>query len=592
MTQSANSYLQVTELDFEEIRTNLKAYLSTQDQFADYDFEGSGMAVLLDVLAYNTHYNAFYTNMLANEMFLDTAQQRDSVVSHAKLVGYVPTSAIGATANVSLTFTGIANTVAQFTIPKNSQFTTTIDDITYTYVTPAAYKVVNESNTFSRAITIKEGLPLTHRFVIDSNNPQRYVLPNDGVDTTSIQVHVQNSLTDTSTEEFVRATNLFQVFSTSPVFFVEEAYDGKYEILFGSGSLGKSPVDGNVIIVDYLVCNGEDTNGASTFSVDQLTLQPSSVTYDDVALTVNSSSIGGRPKETVDSIKFNAPRNYQTQNRAVIDNDYQRILLAENPDLQSVIAFGGEKADPPVYGKVFVAIKPFAEQFATQTRKQQLRESILTRVPLAVDPVFIDADYTFIIPSITTFYNQSKTVVTTSEIEQEIRNTITAFSTNNLERFGNRLRYSRFVRALDNLTVGSILNNDADLTLQKRVVPNTNAPEKVTLRYNNPIRPQSLTSTQFTFNGFDSFVDDDGNGNVRIYRFNENRQKVIGVAVAGTVNYDTGLVEIENFQPSAYAGIELRFSITPDRLDIIPVREQILLMNQADATITLVAETE
>src|SRR6056300_1468429 len=225
MATSANSYLKVTELDFEEIKTNMKSFLSTQTQFKDYDFEGSAISTLLDVLAYNTHYNSYYVNMLANEMFLDTAQQRESVVSKAKELGYVPVSAIGATANVNLAFTGVASSTSQFTIPKNSKFTTTIDDIQYTYVTPEAFTVTNNNNTFSRAITIREGLPLTHRFTVNSANPVRYILPNENVDVSSITVSVQESVADTTVTEFTRATNVTQVFSTSPVFFVEEAYD-------------------------------------------------------------------------------------------------------------------------------------------------------------------------------------------------------------------------------------------------------------------------------------------------------------------------------------------------------------------------------
>ena len=589
MATSANSYLQVTELDFEQIRTNLKSYLSTQSQFQDYDFEGSAMAVLLDVLSYNTHYNAYYINMLANEMFLDTAQQRDSVVSHAKLVGYTPVSAIGASANVTLTFSGVSGVTSQFTIPKNSKFTTTIDDIQYTYVTPQAYVVTNDANTFSRAINIKEGLPLTHRFTVSDANPTRYVLPNENVDVSSITVRVQESVADTTVTEFVRATNVAQVFSTSPVYFVEEAYDLKYEILFGSGSLGKSLKNGNIVIVEYLVCNGDATNGATTFSIDDLTgiTEP----YTTATITTNTSSLGGRPAETTDSIKFNAPRFYQTQNRAVVDNDYQRILLAENSDLQSVIAFGGELASPPVYGKVFVAVKPFGEEFATANRKQQLRESILNRVPLAIDPVFIDPDYTYLIPSVTVFYNASQTVVSTGEIETQILNSIRDFSTNNLERFGNRLRYSRFVRALDNTQNGSILNTDATIKIQKRFVPNVNRAERKTLNFNNPIRVNTLSSTQFTLSGFSAFFDDDGNGNVRIYRFNESKQKVFIDETAGTIDYTNGIVDINAFQPTAFSSIEMKITVTQDRLDVIPIREQILIMDVNDAKVTLVGET-
>jgi len=587
---TANTYLQITELDFENIRSNLKTFLSNQTQFRDYDFEGSAMATMLDVLAYNTHYNAYYVNMLGNEMFLDTAQQRDSVVSHAKLLGYLPTSSIGASANVQLTFTGVANTTSQFTIPKNSQFVTTIDDIQYTYVTPQAYTVKNTANTFTIPVTIKEGIPLTQRFNVDFANPIRYIIPNQNVDTSSISVKVQNSAVDTTVVEYTQATDLETITSTSRIYFIEEAIDGRYEIIFGSGSLGKALDNGNVVIVEYLVCAADVTNGATTFSVDDLSGITES--YSSVAITLNSRSSGGRNQESIESIKFNAPRSYQTQNRAIVDNDYQRILLCENSDLQSVIAFGGEQADPAVYGKVYIAVKPFGEQFATVTRKQQLKDSIITRTPLSIDPVFIDPDYTYVLPTITTYYDRTSTTDSTGTIELAVRTAIDSFSSLNLERFGNRLRYSRFVRALDNISTGAIFNNDAQLILEKRVVPNTQRPEKITLRYNNAIRRGTLISTQFTYLNFTCLVDDDELGNVRIFRYNANREKVTVVSAAGTINYDTGVVTIENFQPSAYAGIEMKVRATPERLDVIPVREQILIMTSNDATITLVGEAD
>jgi len=584
---TANTYLRVTELDFGNIRTNLKNYLSTQDQFADYNFEGSAMAVLLDVLAYNTHYNAYYLNMLANEMFLDTAQQRESVVSRAKELGYVPVSAIGASANVQVTFSGVTSGTTQFTIPKNSTFTTTVDDVTYTYVTPQAYTVIEDGGLYSRAVTIKEGEPVTHRFTVSTANPIRYIIPNPNVDVSSITVSVQESATDTTTTEFTRATNISQIYSTSPVYFLEEVADKKYEVIFGSGSLGKSLKNGNIVIVNYLVCNGDATNGADSFSIDTLNV---GVSYSSASLTTNTNAAGGRPLETVESIKFNAPRNYQTQNRAVVDNDYQRILLSENADLQSVVAFGGEQADPPVYGKVYIVVKPYSEEFATTSRKAQIRSSILDRTPLGIDPVVIDAEYTYLIPTITTYYDKSTSTATEAQIRALVKTAISTFASSNLERFGNRLRYSRFVRALDNISGVSILNNDAVVKMQKRFVPNVNVAEKVHLHFHNPIRPGTITSTQFTYNGFLAYLDDDEAGNINIYRFNASKQKVNIVAGAGTIDYTTGELDIENFAPTAYADIQLRVTATPDRFDIIPVREQILLMDSNDAVITVVPE--
>jgi hypothetical protein len=584
---AANTYLQVTELDFDDIRDNLKTYLSSQDQFRDYNFEGSAMSTLLDVLAYNTHYNAYYVNMLGNEMFLDTAQQRDSVVSHAKLLGYTPVSAIGSTANVQITFTGVDSGVNTITIPKNSKFSTTVDDVSYTYVTPEAYTISSTTTTFTGPINIKEGDPLTHRFTFDASNPGRFILPNKNVDTSSITVRVQNSSSDTNTTEFVRATNLKQIYADSDVFFLEEAADEKYEIVFGNGILGKALVDGNIVIADYLVCNGGDTNGADTFSIDSINIGSS---YTTASLSVNSISVGGRNQESVDSIKFNAPRIYQTQNRCVVDNDYQRILLAENADLESVVAFGGEQADPPVYGKVYVAVKPYGELYATLNRKTTLRTSIVDRTPLGIDPVIIDADYTYIIPTITTYFDKTRTRVTAASISADIRSAITSWATSNLGRFGNKLRYSRFVRSLDNIANAAILNNDAEIKLQKRFAPSTDYSQLVTLKYNNPIRPGTVTSTEFTYNGYSSYIDDDSNGNINIYRFNSDKERVNVVANAGTVDYTTGEVIVQSFAPTAYSDNRIKVTVTPNRLDIIPVREQILIMDAQDAEINTVAE--
>lgn len=582
---TANTYLKVTDLDYSQIRSNLQTYLSNRDELRDFNFEGSVLSTLLDVLAYNTHYNAYYVNMLANEMFLDTAQQRDSVVSRAKELGYLPISSIGATSNVSITFAGVESGVTNFTIAKNSKFTTTVDDVTYTYVTPKAFTVVEDNGAFSTSIDIKEGEPLTHRFTKTSDT-QRFILPNKNIDISSITVKVQESSVDTETKDWILATNINQVFSTSRVYFLEEAADEKYEIIFGSGSLGKSLDIGNIVIVDYLVCNGDATNGASTFSIDDISV---SANYTSASLVTNSTSRGGRFAESIESIKFNAPRAYQTQNRAVIDNDYQRILLSENADLQSVVAFGGEQASPPVYGKVYIAVKPFGEEFATANRKNQIKTSIMDRTPLGIDPVIINPDYTYLITSIKTYYDKTNSNETDSSVEQAVRDAISSFATNNLERFGNKLRYSRFVRSLDNITTGNILNNDATIKMQKRFVPNTNIAERVELNYNNPIRPGTLTSTEFTYRGFLCYLDD-SNGNVNIFRFDSNKQKVNIVSGAGTIDYDSGLIVIENFAPSAYADIQIKVTVTPDRVDIIPVREQILLMDSNDAVITVIPE--
>jgi hypothetical protein len=587
---SANTYLKVTELDFEEIRTNLKTYLSSQDKFSDYSFEGSAMSVLLDVLAYNTHYNAYYLNMVANEMFLDTAQQRDSVVSRAKELGYAPTSAIGSQADVVINFTGVDASVPQLTIPKNSKFAATVDDVTYTFVSPEAVKIDRSTtNTFSKTITIKEGEPLSHAWTASSSNPVRYIIPNTGVDTSSITVKVQNSSTDSTVTEFKRATNVNQVFTTSPVFFLEESADKKYEIVFGQGGLGKSIQAGNIITVDYLVCNGSATDGVGTFSVESVVTGVTPAPTATIT-SVTKKASGGRAQESIESIKFNAPRNFQTQNRAVVANDYDRIILSENSDLQSVIAFGGEEYDPPTYGKVYIAVKPFNEEFATITRKQRLRDSIKDRTPLAVDPVIIDADYTYLIPTINVNYDLTRTALTDDAIASNVRDSIKAFSDTNLERFGNKLRYSRFVRALDNTSEGAILNTDAAIRIEKRFVPNINVATNVKMIFNNPVRENSILSTQFTYSGFPAYLGDDGLGNIDIFRFSAEKTKINIVAAAGTIDYTTGAIEVQNFAPTAFSDIQVKVSASTKNFDVVSIREQLLIIDSANAVINVQGE--
>ena len=583
---SANTYLNVTEVDFADIKSNLKSYLQSQTQFNDYDFEGSNMSVLLDVLSYNTHYNAFYTNMLANEMFLDTAQQRDSVVSRAKELGYITRSARGASANVTLTFTGVSNAISEFALPKNTTFTTSINDRTFTFVTPETNIVKNISNAFSKAITITEGTPVTQEFTVNDASPIKYVIPNENVDTRSIRVTVKESASSSANTIYTQATNIREVNNQSAVYYLQETHDKQYEILFGTGSLGKPVVNGNVIQIEYRVCHGIQTNGANTFSIDSLSVTPS---YTSVSLSVNSVARGGVEIESVDSIKFNAPRNFKIQNRAVVAKDFERIILNENTNLSSVIAFGGEEAEPALHGKVYIAIKPQGELIPTATLKDEIKNSIKTRTMLGIDPVIIDPTYLYVVPTITTYYDTLKANIGSGAIQALVRDAIVNFSKTNLEQFGQKLRYSRFVRSIDN-TNEAILNNEAEFEIQKRFVPSTTTSSLIELQYHNALQPSSISSTAFTFNNFISRLDDDGLGNIRIFRFNEQKQKVFVNSTAGTVDYSTGKISINNFIVSAFDGIEIKVNANPANKDIVPVREQILIISSADAVINTQAE--
>ena len=583
---SANTYLNITEVDFADIKSNLKTYLQSQTQFNDYDFEGSNMSVLLDVLSYNTHYNAFYTNMLANEMFLDTAQQRDSVVSRAKELGYITRSARGASANVTITFTGVSNAISEFALPKNTTFTTSINNRTFTFVTPETNKIKNISNTFSKAITITEGTPVTQEFTVNDASPVKYVIPNENVDTRSIRVTVKESSVSSANTIYTQATNIRDVNNQSAVYYLQETHDKQYEILFGTGSLGKPVVNGNVIQVEYRVCHGIQTNGANTFSIDNLSIAPS---YTSTNLSVNSVARGGVEIESVDSIKFNAPRNYKIQNRAVVAKDFERIILNENTNLSSVVAFGGEEAIPAVHGKVYIAIKPQGELIPTATLKDEIKNSIKSRTMLGIDPIIIDPTYLYVIPTITTYYDTLKANIGTSAIQALVRDSITNYSTNSLEQFGKKLRYSRFVRDLDN-TNDAVLNNEAEFQMQKRFVPSRTSATLVELEFHNAIEKNSITSTTFTFNNFIAQLDDDGLGNIRMFRFNTDKEQVFIDSKAGAIDYTTGKVSLNSFVVSAFDGIEVKVNANPVNKDIVPVREQIIIISSADAVINTQAE--
>jgi hypothetical protein len=590
----ANTYLNITETDFSDIRANLESYLSTQAQFQDYDFEGSAMSTLLDVLAYNTHYNAFYINMLANEMFLDTAQQRDSVVSRAKELGYLPVSAKGASANVTLTFTGVANTIGTFLISANSKFTTTIDDIGYTFVTPEDFVVQGVANTinpdvddFIKEITIIEGEPLQHRFTVSSAAPIKYRLPNANVDTGSIKLRVQESAADATQTTFTKATNIVNVANNSPVYFLHESFDEKYEISFGDGVLGKAVKNNNIVIVDYRVCNGAMTNGSDVFSVGALS---ATADYTTVTLALKSKATGGRTQESISSIKFNAPKYYETQNRAIIAEDYSRILLNENSDLASVVSYGGEKRIPAVYGKVYIAVKPLQEDYITSERKTQLRLAIKDRTPLALDPVFVDAEYLYAIPTIEVLYDSKATVKTGDWFISKAKAALVTYNNNNLNQFNKRFRFSQFARSIDNVDV-AIFNSAISMKIQKRFTPDTNVSQTVILDYKNSIRVSTVDSTSFTYNGFQAFLDDDGLGNINIYRYNTEKSKTNIVENAGTIVYNTGLITINNFAPTAYSGVEIKVTVTPENLDIVPTQETIIVLDSEAATITATSES-
>ena len=563
---AANSAIKVTSIDFDTIKTNLKTYLASQGEFKDYDFEGSSMSVLLDLMSYNTYYQSIYTNMVANEMFLDSAQIRNNIVSRAKMLGYTPRSAQGSTATVRLNITPSASPAPDsITVAKNTTFTSTIDGTDYTFVTPDQTTINSNNGVFAATVNIKEGTPITHRFTVSTSNPVKYVLPNENIETDSIAVQVQVSSSNTTANVYSKATNITTVDNNSPVYYIQENNDGKYELTFGDGVLGNKLKDGNIVIADYRVVTGADTNGANNF------ISPDTIAGEsNFTSTLVTAASGGAAKESDESIKFNAPKNLQAQNRAVTTNDYKTIILAENGDVQNVSVWGGEQNDPPIYGKVYIAGKPVTGDTISSTRKTEIINSLVDRQVQSIEAEMVDPTYLYIIPTIQVYFDPARTTLSSGELLTKVKNSVINFESRTLNNFKTTFLYSQLVRSIDN-TDDSITDNVLKIQIMMKVNHSIGSATTYTLLFNNSFSlPHAghlgtISSNAFTLDGQTQYFDDDGLGNLRTYYFSGTGTKVITNQTAGNV---------------------LKIKGVPNSNRIIPVRAQIPLI--ADTSITMI----
>lgn len=464
------SLLRVTELDFDSIKTNLKTFLKSQSEFADYDFEGSAMNILLDVLAYNTHYMGYYVNMVANEMFLDTAQIRNSVLSHAKLLGYVPRSMTAATARVNVVVTPPPEDVtSSVTINRLTDrfLTEAVDGSTnYNFVTLDNYTATKTGGSFIfNDVVLREGEPVVLTFTHDaSTNPKsRYVIPTPTVDTSTIRVIVQESVSSTSSETFTLAADLTDLTADSAVYFLEETESSRYTLTFGDGTFGKSLKTGNIVSISYLDTNASRANRASVF-----TSAGTIGGFSNVAITTTQIASGGAEKESIEDIKFRAPIHYTTQNRAVTKNDYSLLLKRDYPNIQSLSIWGGEEFDPPQYGKVFISLKPVTGYEFTRPEKQAIvNEIIKNRSVLTVTPEIIDPDLMYLQTKIIVYYDPRKTVRSPSQIQEAVKAVVAQYGSDNLNTFNSVFRGSK-LHALIDKADPAITSNDLEIYVQKR----------------------------------------------------------------------------------------------------------------------------
>ena len=471
MTQATK----ITELDFATIKSNLKDFLKSQPEFTDYNFEGSGLSVLLDVLAYNTHYMGYYMNMMANEMFIDTAQLRQSVVSHAKLLGYTPRSRVASQATINVAFqevVGGANSA--MTLPRFTKFTSAPKDgKSYTFVTvEQRVATKNNSGYFNfESVQIKEGNPVSYVFTFDSqtNEKQVFVLPDAGIDTSTLTVQVQKSVDNYSLETFEKAEDATAVTSDQPVYYLEENRDGKYQIYFGDGVIGKALENGNIVVVSYVVTSGDEANGIRTFNLSDNVMPGAGVT---INLVTESSA--GQQAETIDQVRFTAPKSFIAQNRAVTKNDYVALINRNYPYFDSVTVWGGEENDPPVYGKIFFSCKPRGNYEVTQSEIQYMKDYVLKPISvLTVTPEYVAPDYNYMNFVIDVVYDPRKTTKTAGGIQTAVYNAVTNFADTYLNTFNNTFKMSKLVRAIDDADP-SIENNSIRVLIEKRFRPLVN----------------------------------------------------------------------------------------------------------------------
>lgn len=590
--------LNITELDFDNIKQNLKTYLSKQKEFTDYDFEGSGMAVLLDLLSYNTHYNALYSNMLANEMFLDSADLRNSVVSHAKQIGYTARSARAPKATLNVTVNDA--TSATVTMAKGTAFTTTIDGVSYQYVTNKAVSITPTDGvyTFSN-VDVYEGTLVTNKYTVDTSDAnQRFLIKNINADTSTLKVTVQTSASDSTTETYTVSTDFTSATGDSKIFFLDAVEDQQYEITFGDGIIGKALSNGNVVNIEYVVTNGDASNSATTFA------SASSIDgFSNITVTVVSNSFGGAPVEENSSIKFNAPKRYSSQNRAVTVDDFKSIVRSIYPNIQSIRVWGGEENDPPVYGRTYISIKAISGSNITQAVKDDITTELKKYMVASVTPVISDPETIFLVVETDVKYDAKVTSKSTDDIKQLVLATLTNYNDNTLKKFDGILRHSNLVKTIDD-TDSSILSNSTKYKMYQEVTPVTTKKETYTIKFNNALyHPHSghmpiVSTTGFKINGDTTneyFLDDDGSGNIRLY-YNKDDIKTFANATQGTIDYTTGEIKINDLYITSVSNINgaastvFRLTVQPDSKDIKSVRNQVLEFNLNDATVNVTVD--
>jgi len=684
---TSNTVLRIAELDFDTIKINLREYLRSQNQFTEYDFEGSGLNILLDVLSYNTHYMAYYLNMIGNEMFLDSATLRNSVASHAKHLNYVPTSTKGATASIDIVVadTDPTSGLSTITLPAHSKFQSQqIDGVNYTFVNLDSYSasknVTSNTYTFSNVL-ITQGETITYNVVVDATNTKRrFLIPDANIDTSTLIVSITNSSVDSTKNTFILADDVTTLDSNSKVYFLEETDEDNYNIYFGDGIIGKNLSDDNIVNLKYLSSDGQASNKANSF-----TFISSLGSFSNVVVNSISAAAGGSQRDTIDRIKFLAPRFYTAQNRAVTKDDYGTLLLKDYPDVESISVWGGEENIPVVYGKIFISMKPKSGYVITQAEKDRIvKELISNRNVVTVTPEIVDPDFLYLKFEIAVNYGIKNTILDEASLANIVKNIVNSYNDTDLEKFNSAYRTSKLQNLISS-GEDSFLGSSVETVIQKRFEPTLNELKNYVIDFSVPLsrglyteklysyptfsildgagisRDALIEETPLSFTGVESIeitnsgsgytdsptvkitgdgsgatgkavvvngkiisinivnkgsnytaaivsiTDDTGSGATAIsvlsasigvlrsyYILGTTGEKVILNENFGTINYDTGQINITNFKPTSitsnpnYASGVLTLNIYPLDTTILPSRNRLLSIDPEDPTAILV----
>ena len=591
--------LNISELDFESIKAQFKDYLRNQTQFKDYNFEGSNMSVFLDVLAYNTFQNNFYANMAINEMFLDSAVLKNSVMSHAKELNYLPRSRKSARAVVNVTIIDSSIAGQTVTIPAYSQFTTTFQGTQFDFVTNKTWiaRKTAPSTFVANGVEIFEGQMLAsferEGYFIGDDGVLRVILTNENADTDSIEVFVDAEETDNQ-NVFLRRNDIFGVGPTDKVFYVEPYYDGRYVVYFGNNKFGLQPQAFEDIRVRYRITSGPEANGAFAFNLE---LTSSNATASVVTV---QAAAGGAERESLESIRYFAPKSLQIQERAVTTKDYEVLLQTQFPEIKAISAYGGEELNPPQFGKVAISVYlGEGREGLSNTLSSAYIAYLQDKSPIAVEPIFIDSEFLYGCVNVDVYYNPKITKKSAGNIEVMVRDTIAQYNTDNLDNFDVTLRLSKLTKAID-ATDDSIVSSSTSVCPYVVYSPALNQVESPSFKfYAKLVKPYpfniekgfvdykpAVRSSVFQYNNVDSFFQDDGLGNIQIVTSDLVNPQVVK-PIAGNINYETGEINLTGFKTEGFDGSGIRVMVTTALDDIKTPAGRIFIIQDDDVTINM-----